>query len=198
VETTAAVTDRFIELESSSIHSHAPGAAEHGHAGTAFTTWLDPEMAGAQARAIHGALVATYGANPAYDEGLERLEADLAALDAEFTAVFATAPGLLLLASHPVYQYFARRYDLRVESLLWEPGEDPSEEAWAEFARVVEKHPAKMMLWEGPPHPETARRLESLGIRVAVVEPCATAPETGDYLTVMRANVASLKAALTR
>ena len=38
------------------MHAHGPEGS-HSHAGTASTTWLDPEIAVAQATTIHDALV---------------------------------------------------------------------------------------------------------------------------------------------
>ena len=48
VNTTAAATDRYIEIEALTTHSHGP-EGEHAHGGTAFTTWLDMRLALCQA-----------------------------------------------------------------------------------------------------------------------------------------------------
>ena len=56
VDTTAGLADRLLPLEEATVHQHGP-EGEHSHAGTAFTTWLDPGLAAAQARAIAAALV---------------------------------------------------------------------------------------------------------------------------------------------
>jgi zinc transport system substrate-binding protein len=56
VNTTAAITDRLIPVESTVTHTHGP-AGDHSHGDTAFTTWLDPGIAIEQARAVLDAVV---------------------------------------------------------------------------------------------------------------------------------------------
>jgi zinc transport system substrate-binding protein len=51
------------------------------------------------------------------------------------------------------------------------------------------------MIWEGEPLPEIVARLDELGVKSVVFEPCANAPDAGDYLSVMQANVRNLEAA---
>jgi zinc transport system substrate-binding protein len=48
------------------------------------------------------------------------------------------------------------------------------------------------MIWEGEPAAESVRRLEEIGLGSLVFDPCATTPADGDFLSVMRANVAAL------
>ena len=60
-------------------------------------------------------------------------------------------------------------------------------------AQRLARHPARWMLWEGPPRADTAERLEALGVRSAVFAPGAAAPESGDFLSVMEANAAALE-----
>jgi zinc transport system substrate-binding protein len=52
---------------------------------------------------------------------LASLRHDLATLDGELKAMTASKPALPLMASHPVYQYLARRYSLNLRSVHWEP-----------------------------------------------------------------------------
>ncbi len=100
-----------------------------------------------------------------------------------------------MIASHPVYGYFARRYGLTIRSVLWEPDEMPSEEQWSELQNIFQDHPAKWMLWESEPSAEAAARLRSLEIRSLVFDPAGNIPKEGDFLSVMRQNVKNLRAA---
>ena len=52
------------------------------------------------------------------------------------------------------------------------------------------------MLWEAEPLPETVARLEEMGIESIVFDPCATEPDSGDYLSVMQANLQRLQSTL--
>ena len=63
---------------------------------------------------------------------------------------------------------------------------------WTEFEGMRAKHPARWMIWEGEPTAEMVQRLEGVGIKSVVFDPCGNAPETGDYLSVMRRNVEQL------
>jgi len=57
VDTSTSFRDRTIVIENAVVHTHGPEGA-HSHAGTAFTTWIDPTLAVEQARAIRDALTA--------------------------------------------------------------------------------------------------------------------------------------------
>jgi zinc transport system substrate-binding protein len=193
VDTSAGFRERYLLVEDAVLHSHGPGG-EHSHGETAFTTWLDPTLALEQARAIHRAFVgARPGGSAVFDEALGALEADLEALDRRMAAAVARSPGRSLLGSHPVYQYLAGRYGLKLRSVHFEPGEYPDGAAWQDLADLLGDHPAAWMLWEGEPVEETAARLRALGIESVVFDPCGNRPERGDWLTVMEANAEGLE-----
>jgi len=198
VDASAAFADRIIVEEGAMTHSHGP-EGEHTHSATAFTTWLDPQLAIAQAEAIEGALAARRPADASFFEAnLASLRADLVALDERFAAAAAAIGNAPLLASHPVYQYFARRYDLDLESVHFEPDTMPDEQQWQALAELHATHPARWMIWEAQPDAAIAARLETMGIGVVVIEPCATPPAAGDYLSVMLDNVTHLESAAGR
>ncbi|MCG6947302.1 MAG: metal ABC transporter substrate-binding protein [Acidobacteria bacterium] len=193
VDTGAAFSDRLIELGNVTTHSHGPDG-EHEHGGWAFTTWLDPELATLQAEAVARSLVSLMPEREAeLNQRLAALVADLERLDQRLADAAVQLAGVPLIFSHPVYQYLARRYDLNAADVHWEPDEMPDDQAWDHFEELLRSHPAKWMLWEGTPLPETASRLEELGVAIAVFDPCGNRPERGDYLTVMAENAAVLE-----
>ena len=195
VNTSAEFGDRFITVVDAETHAHGPGG-EHAHAGTAFTTWLDLTQAVAQACAIRDAFSAARpGRADHFDAEFKKLTRDLVALDHQLTTLVSGKNDRPLVASHPVYQYLARRYDLNLEPVMWEPETVPSLRQWEELRRLLENHPASWMVWEGQPAAESVSRLEALGVGSLVFDPCATPPATGDFLTVMQANVEALAAA---
>lgn len=194
VDTSAGFRDRQIHIENAVTHSHGPGG-QHAHGGTAYTTWLDLELAAQQAEAVARAMTRKRpGLAAAFNSNLAALKADLAAVDEELKAVAGTKPGLPLLGSHPVYQYLARRYGLNLQSVHWEPNEMPPEAEWQALQRLRVGHPAQTMLWEAAPNPKITERLAKLGVRSQVFDPCGNRPPSGDFLSVMRANVISLRA----
>lgn len=191
--TTAAVKDEYIDAAHSPDHSHGPGEA-HSHHGVAFTTWLDPRIATAQARAVRNALAEVLpDEKGALDENLAGLEKDLGELDQQLESIVGDENQIPLVASHPVYQYLARRYDLNLKSLHWEPEEFPDEKAWQEFEKLLADHPARWLVWEGEPLEKTTARLRELGLESVVFDPCGNRPDSGDYLSVMRENLSGLK-----
>jgi zinc transport system substrate-binding protein len=198
VDTSKAFRDRFIRIEDAVTHAHGPSGA-HAHAGTAFVTWLDPQQAIAQARAITRAFSRAHSAKAQqFEEGLKRLVADLETLDRELEAALQPFSGQPIVASHPIYQYLARRYALELKSVTWEPDQPPGAAEWRTFGKLLEGHRAHVMLWEAPPADATAARLSALGLRSVVFDPCANRPAEGDFMRVMRDNVAALRAIVVR
>lgn len=194
VDTSASFRERYLYLDSVATHSHGP-QGEHSHGEVAFTTWLDPTLALEQARAVHQALLEAWPqGEAAFQAGWEALEQDLQDLDGRLSETIGTSPEIPLLASHPVYQYLARRYGLRVESVHFEPDEEPGADGWQELEMLRDKHDARWMLWESAPLPATLQKLRDAGVEAIVFEPCGNRPEEGDYLTVMSRNAKSLAA----
>ena len=193
VDTSRPFADSYIRVAQGTSHSHGPGG-DHSHSGTAFTTWLDLRQAVQQAEAITAALTRKRpAAKQQFESNLESLKSDLLALDERLAQITTKAADRPILASHPVYQYLARRYGLNLESVMWEPDEVPDESQWAEFVKILEEHPAKWMLWEAEPAPESVERLRSLGVESIVFDPCGNRPQAGDFLSVMLKNAASLE-----
>ena len=121
------------------------------------------------------------------------LEADLLGIDQEIQSIVGTRPDLPLVVSHPVYQYFQRRYGLKLQSLMWEPDEVPDEARWTGLEQILKEHPASWMIWEGEPLPQSVERLRGLGVESIVFSPAANRLEEGDFLSVMRQNVMNLQ-----
>ena len=125
----------YIKVEDAAAHSHGP-TGDHSHAGTAFTTWLDFRQAAQQALAVLEALSRLLPDHRSvFEQRYAELEKDLFLLDDRLESVARerTQP---LLASHPVYQYLARRYGLNTRSVLWEPEVMPEEAEWQELAFI--------------------------------------------------------------
>ncbi len=191
--------DRMIPAASGPVHSHGP-AGEHSHGELAFTTWLDLELAQLQLQAVAVALAEVLPDELAVGIAARESEVTqlLAGIDRELAAIGAALGGAPLLYSHPVYQYLDRRYSLNGKSLHWEPGEMPDEGQWRDLESLLDRHPARLMLWEAEPLPAVATRLEALGVKVVVFLPMGNRPESGDFASVMNENVLRLSAALER
>lgn len=195
VNTSTKLKDQYITIEGAVTHTHGP-TGEHAHEGIAFTTWIDFIFAAEQAKSIANALSRK---RPALRDDFQRnykeLEKDLMTIDRDIKEIVENKQEQPLVASHPVYQYFARRYGLNIKSLNWEPEQIPSEAQWEELLNILKNHPAKWMIWEANPNPASVARLKSIGVNSLVFDPCGNIPDQGDFLTVMRQNVENLKMA---
>jgi zinc transport system substrate-binding protein len=193
LDTSAAFKPQFIEVKEVVTHSHGK-AGEHSHTGTAFTTWIDFQQAIKQADAIREALqrlrpeqIELFALN------FDQLKTDLLKLDGDMVAVGAKLAAQPLVASHPVYQYFSRRYKLNVREVHWEPEVVPDDAALEELKKILAGHPAKWMVWEGDPAQESVNKLKAIGLESAVFDPCGNVPEKGNWLEVMKGNVATMR-----
>ena len=190
-----AFSDDFIQISGAVNHQHGP-AGDHSHAGTAFTTWLDFSQAAQQAGQVAAAMSRNRPEHAdAFDENLQRLQEELVQLDSRMQAVAATQPGLPLLASHPVYQYLARRYGLQLRSVTWEPDVQPDDSSWREMQSMLETQVSHWMLWEEHPRMETRKELERLGVQTVLFRPAMNRPATGDFMSLMQANIEALAVA---
>ncbi len=194
VDTSEGFKERFVAQEEAATHSHGLDG-EHEHSATAFTTWLDLALAIEQARAIKDAFTARWPEHEGqFEAQFDGLAQELEALDAQIKEIVKGAPSVPVLFSHPVYQYFARRYGLNGRSVHWEPYDMPSDAMWQELTTLLRSHPAKWMIWEGEPSPGITAKLTALGIQSIVFDPCASTPDGGDFPSVMKLNMAALKA----
>jgi zinc transport system substrate-binding protein len=198
VDTSAAFEERWLPLDAGITHGHGP-EGEHTHQGWASTTWLDPTLAVEQGHAITEALVAALPEREtAIRARFEQVAGELRALDTRLAAAAKRLDGAPLLFSHPVYPYLIARYRLGARALHWEPDEKPSESEWAALEALLVEYPARVLFWEAEPLPYTTVRLEALGVKSLVYDPCANAPKKGDFLSVAGANVQALEKAANR
>jgi zinc transport system substrate-binding protein len=194
VNTSGKFKDQYITTEGVITHSHGPGG-EHAHEALAFTTWIDLDLATKQAKAIADALSRKKPKlRKTFEQNYAALDRALTTLDRDIKGIVSKHQSKPLVASHPVYDYFAKRYGLNMKSVHWEPDEVPSDRRWMELRNMLKAHPAKWMIWEGEPIKEPVEKLKSLGIQSLVFDPCGNVPDQGDFMSVMRQNVENLKA----
>lgn len=196
VDTSSAFAKSLIQVADVVTHSHGP-EGEHSHAGTAFTTWLDFKQASLQAKAVRDALIKLVpAAKDTLEKNAEPLIDELDALDQRMSALSRRLVNQPLVASHPVYHYLARRYGMNLQSVLWEPQTVPDDKAMAELnAVLMNGHRARWMIWEGEPAKESVEKLDLIGLKSVVFAPCGNVPESGDFMTIMQANVKALETA---
>jgi zinc transport system substrate-binding protein len=180
-------------------HAHGPGGA-HTHEGTDGHTWLDPRLAMAQADRIAQSMTAAFPVHGAtFASGLARLKQDLEELEATLEGLRPGLQGVVILASHPAYNYISQRFGWNVRNLDLDPeGELTDADLASVGSKLGEGAGRRVMLWESEPRPATIERLrEQFGIESVVFSPVEQRPERGeDYLDVMKGNIARLAAAV--
>lgn len=191
VVTTESAREQWIEQVGEVTHSHGP-EGEHAHSGYQFTTWMDMQLARVQAEAVAAALSERWPGNKAeYERNLEQLLSDIDVLDAGYEAELTRLANRQFIYSHPVYQYFERRYGVAGTSLHWEPDVMPSDEQWRELADLAGE--GALFVWEGEPDSAIAARMAEMGVESVVIDPAGNVSEQ-DWLETQRANITRLQA----
>jgi len=196
VNTARAFEGEWLHYEHAFQHKHGDKGA-HSHEGLDGHTWLDPVLAKMQAQEI---LKALQRLAPQHSDVLAKrfaaLAKDLDALHGELRAFGSAPEGQYLYASHPAYNYVAKRYGWRMVNLDLDAAEMPSAEAFAAISAQLKKQPGRTILWEREPLSAIAARFEKeLGLASVVFDPLENANPGTDYIAKMRENIARLKPA---
>lgn len=195
VDTSLGFKDKWITRENGLRHTHGP-AGEHTHSAQANYTWLDPILAYKHAEAIAAAMTKLRpNLEKRFKTNASKLGMDFQAIDGEVDACLQPFTRQPLIASHPVFEYFAKRYKLDMKSLHWEYDRAPSANDLAELKSLLSGHPAKYVFWEHAPKPEAVSALKELGITSIVFDTCSMPEQANNFLTTMRSNAANLRAA---
>jgi len=207
-DTAANFEGEFISYEAVH-HSHGAGG-EHSHEGVDGHTWMDPVNAARQAEAISIAMARRWPQHEkAFRDNHLSLGADLAALAARFEALRIGTDAARIVATHPAFNYPAKRYGWPLKNVDLPPHEPPTPAAVESLrARIASYGPANVvLLFESEPIPEVRASVLGAGagprggVQVVVFEPAeviSPAREAAgeNYLTIMHANIDRLAAAL--
>ena len=180
----------MIELSGGS-HQHGSGAP-HTHAGLDPHVWADPQAYLQEAAVVAQAL---RDRRPAEAQGVSQREAALKqrllALDAELAAAWAPLAGLPLSASHPAFNYVARRYGLNIQSFGFDPAVPPSAEALAEWV-AWSAGGGRHLLWEASPSPAVMAAFPPSTVHVVLDPLEQPAGPRYDYLQQSAENVVQI------
>lgn len=167
--------------------------------------WLDPTIMQQLASGMEQALARVDpGRRAAYARRASSLRRDLAALDDRYRVGLAACERHDVVTAHAAFGYLARRYDLRQEGVAGlSPDAEPSPRRVAELADLVQRRGVTTVFTETLVSPKVAETLarEAGGVRTETLDPLEglTSKQRArgdDYITVMDANLAKLRAAL--
>lgn len=182
----------YVPLEDGELVPEEEGADPH--------VWLDPMRYDAIAQALAERLGEVDPDNAsAYAARAEELSAELTALDEELASGLKTCERREIVTSHNAFGYLAERYDLEQIAVTGlTPEEEPTPRRLAEVARLAEERGVTTVFFEELVSPRTAESLaREVGAKAVVLSPLEGPPAEGDYLTAMRANLETLRTALS-
>lgn len=179
------------------------GEGEEEHEGEELDgdphVWLDPirlaSIAGAVADAL-GELDPDRAA--AFERRAAELSAELTALDGEMREGLSSCARKEIVTSHDAFGYLAAAYGLEQVSLAGlSPEDEASPRRLSEVATYAKEHGVTTVFFEELVSPKVAQSLaREVGAQAKVLSPLEGPPESGDYLSAMRGNLESLRAAL--
>lgn len=177
-------------------HGHTTDGSGHGNINAHF--WPDPMAVKAIVPALVEVLSEADPDNSArYEENSERFMAQLDALDAEFRAIPAPPPGYGLIAFHPSWCYFFDRYGIEVTGYVEPfPGKEPTPQVIQGLEQKLEGRTPKIVLSEVQLPAKSAEVLrETLGARLATLDPLGGSESCRTYAQLLRHNAAVLREA---
>ncbi|MBM7078429.1 metal ABC transporter substrate-binding protein [Micromonospora humida] len=183
-------------------HDHE---GEDGHAeesgGKDPHLWLDPTRLATVADRLAERLAVVDPDRAAdYTTRARTLRGELEKLDTEYAAGLKTCQRREIVVSHAAFGYLAERYQLEQIGLTGlTPDTEPAPQRLAEVAREAREHRATTIFFETLVSPKVAETIAAeVGAKTAVLDPIEglSADGGGDYLSVMRTNLTTLRTAL--
>lgn len=162
--------------------------------------WLDPvTFATVEERVAEGLAWADPDGRDGYEERAAELRAELDNLDQEYRQGLEGCRFDTMIVSHEAFGYLAQRHGLEQLGIAGlEPEGEPTAERLAEAAEFVRQERAGAIFYEaGGEAQQVAETVASdAGVPALPLFTLEGQPESGDYLTVMRDNLESLREGL--
>ncbi|GAA2976399.1 zinc ABC transporter substrate-binding protein [Streptomyces lactacystinicus] len=163
--------------------------------------WLDPTRYAAIAKSVGDEFAK---ADPAhaedYRKNTDELVTRLTALDQEFRDGLKDASTRTFVTSHAAFGYLADHYGLTQVAINGvDPESEPTPARLAAVQKAAKDNGVSTVFFETLVSPKLAETVaKDLGLRTAVLDPLEGVkdPSKDDYLTVMKQNLANLRAAL--
>ncbi|KAF0145824.1 MAG: zinc transport system substrate-binding protein [Nitrospirae bacterium] len=163
--------------------------------------WLDPVFAKAITDKITSALSKADPSGSAYYMGrADKYKKDLDILHNEISDKVKTFKVKEYVTFHPAWEYFSKRYGLRVAGVIEEsPGREPSPKHIARIIREVKRINSKVVFAEPQFNPAIAEVIaEEAGAKVLFLDPIGGSNIKGrdTYLGLMRYNLSVMEGAM--
>ncbi|MEV4619816.1 zinc ABC transporter substrate-binding protein [Asanoa sp. NPDC049573] len=181
-------------------HVHE-GETGHSDGSTDPHVWLDPTRLATIGQQVADRLAAADPDHAAdYTANAARLRTALTGLDQQFAAGLANCQRRELVTGHAAFGYLAQRYHLEQVGLTGvTPDTEPAPQRLAAVAQEAREHGATTIFFETLVSPKVADTIaHEVGAKTAVLDPIEGLQPgaTGDYFSIMRANLTTLRTAL--
>ncbi|MEH0936927.1 metal ABC transporter substrate-binding protein [Micromonospora psammae] len=183
-------------------HEGEAGHADEQSGGKDPHLWLDPT----RLATVGDKLAERLGkADPDraadYTARAAALRGELEKLDADFTAGLKTCQRREIVTSHTAFGYLTTRYQLEQVGITGlSPEAEPAPQRLAEVVEEAREHKATTIFFETLVSPKVAETIAAeVGAKTAVLDPLEglSTDSGGDYLSVMRTNLETLRTALS-
>ncbi|MEE1774335.1 metal ABC transporter substrate-binding protein [Streptomyces sp. JV185] len=189
-------------------HGTETGADEHGHehhgdeAGADPHIWLDPVKYAEVAKGVGASLEKADPDHAAdYRKNTDALVTKLDGLNTAYVNGLKNTSTKTFITTHSAFGYLAERYGLAQEGIAGvDPEAEPSPARISEIHTIAEKNKVTTVFFETLASDRTARTVaKDTGLKTDVLDPLegiTAKSRGGDYIEVMRSNLAALQKAL--
>jgi len=177
IDTASGYYDQLIRIPDAVTHQHGP-EGKHGHPGTVWATWLNPDLATAQLSQVTNALVKL---SPERKVELEanatKLKSQLESLNQRVSKLQTKTAGmkLTILSDGPFYQYLTTRLGWKLTYMHWSDSEPLSEFDRRDLTSAIEQLPAdhrRLFLISSRQSEQAANFASEQGLQVVRIDLC--------------------------
>ncbi|HYO00067.1 MAG TPA: metal ABC transporter substrate-binding protein [Actinomycetota bacterium] len=161
--------------------------------------WLDPILMVGITDTVADALSKVDPDNArTYRRNADELIDQINDLDDDFSNGLSRCDRRTIVTSHESFGHLADRFNLEQVGIAGiDPEQEPSARRLNEVKEVVEDNDITTIFFETLLPEDLADTVaEETGAETAVLDPLESPPETGDYISAMRANLSALRAAM--
>ena len=184
------------------VHSHHPSPITHHSSLNSYADphiWLNPVIANDIVTKIEKALIEADPENAKiYEKNALLYREKLSQLDKEISDKIKTFSIKEYVTFHPAWNYFSKRYGLRVAGVIEElPGKEPSPKHVARIVREVKRIGSKVIFAEPQFNPKIAEAIaRESGARVLFLDPIGGQEGRETYMKMMRHNISVMESVM--
>lgn len=190
---------KLIIVDSSSGVSLIRESHSHGSFGADPHIWLDPEIASSIVTKIEKAFIkADPMGSESYKQNAFKYKEKLSQLDKEISEKVKTFRIKEYVTFHPAWNYFSRRYGLRVAGIIEEsPGKEPSPKHIAKIIKEINRIGSRVVFVEPQFNPKIAEAVaKESGARVLYLDPIGGQKGRETYIDMMRYNISVMESVM--